>query len=60
MALLDNHILTFSTFSDFTKQEGFLFGGSGFGVDPKSFLGKIETGGPTIRSELDLLSQIYW
>jgi outer membrane receptor protein involved in Fe transport len=43
--LTDNHILTFSTFSDFTKQEGFLFGGSGFGVDPKSFLGKIETGG---------------
>src|SRR5262245_31088346 len=43
--LTDKHILTFSTFSDFTKQEGFLFGGSGFGVDPKSFLGKIETGG---------------
>ena len=43
--LTDKHILTFSTFSDFTKQEGFLFGGSGFGADPKSFLGKIETGG---------------
>src|SRR5262245_10285229 len=41
----DKHILTFSTFSDFTKQEGFLFGGSGFGVNPNSFLGKIETGG---------------
>src|SRR5262245_42632865 len=41
----DNHILTFSTFSDFTKQEGFLFGGSGFGADPNSFLGTIETGG---------------
>src|SRR5262245_23100355 len=41
----DKHILTFSTFSDFTKQEGFLFGNSGFGVDPNSFLGTIETGG---------------
>jgi outer membrane receptor protein involved in Fe transport len=41
----DKHILTFSTFGDFTKQEGFLFGGSGYGADPKSFLGKIETGG---------------
>src|SRR5215475_14115030 len=41
----DKHVLTFSTFSDFTKQEGFLFGGSGFGADPNSFLGTIETGG---------------
>src|SRR5262249_19374204 len=41
----DKHILTFSTFGDFTKQEGFLFGGSGFGVDPNSFLGTIESGG---------------
>ncbi len=43
--LSNKHILTFSTFSDFTRQEGFLFGGSGFGADPNSFLGKIETGG---------------
>ncbi|MCI0391225.1 MAG: TonB-dependent receptor [Acidobacteria bacterium] len=47
----DRHILTFSTFSDFTKQEGFLFGGApndpftGFGADPNSFLGTRETGG---------------
>jgi outer membrane receptor protein involved in Fe transport len=41
----NNHILTFSTFGDFTKQDGFLFGGSGFGADPKSFLGTIESGG---------------
>ncbi len=47
----DKHILTFSTFSDFTKQEGFLFGGApndpftGFGADPNSFLGTRETGG---------------
>jgi outer membrane receptor protein involved in Fe transport len=47
------HILTVSTFSDFTRQEGFLQTGSpadrdgrnGFGSDPNSFLGKIETGG---------------
>src|SRR5262249_54432959 len=41
----DKHVLTFSTFGDFTKQEGFLFGNSGFGADPNSFLGTIESGG---------------
>jgi outer membrane receptor protein involved in Fe transport len=48
-----NHILTVSTFGDFTKQEGFLQTGlpmdrdarNGFGADPNSFLGRIETGG---------------
>ncbi len=44
-ALSQNHTLTFSTFGDFTKQTGFLFGNSGFGSDPNSFLGTIETGG---------------
>jgi outer membrane receptor protein involved in Fe transport len=47
------HILTVSTFGDFTKQEGFLQTGfpmdrdarNGFGADPNSFLGTIETGG---------------
>jgi outer membrane receptor protein involved in Fe transport len=47
------HILTVSTFGDFTKQEGFLQTGlpadrdtrNGFGADPNSFLGRIETGG---------------
>ncbi len=47
------HILTVSTFGDFTKQEGFLQTGApadrdarnGFGADPNSFLGRIETGG---------------
>src|SRR5262249_3116757 len=43
--LSQKHILTFSTFSDFTKQEGFLFGNSGFGADPNSFRGRIESGG---------------
>jgi outer membrane receptor protein involved in Fe transport len=44
-ALSQNHTATFSTFGDFTKQEGFLFGGSGFGADPNSFQGEIQTGG---------------
>src|SRR5262249_39106454 len=43
--LSQKHILTFSTFSDFTKQEGFMFGNSGFGADPNSFRGRIESGG---------------
>ena len=33
-AINQNNTFTFSTFSDFTKQEGFLFGGSGFGSIP--------------------------
>ncbi|MEK6279994.1 MAG: TonB-dependent receptor [Acidobacteriota bacterium] len=40
-----NHTFTFSTFADFTKQKGFLFGGSGFGNDPTAFRGQVETGG---------------
>ena len=44
-ALNQNHVFNFSTFGDFTKQEGFLFGSSGFGADPSSFRGRIETGG---------------
>ncbi|HXM33875.1 MAG TPA: TonB-dependent receptor, partial [Pyrinomonadaceae bacterium] len=44
-AINQNNTFTFSTFGDFTKQTGFLFGGSGFGADPNSFVGTIETGG---------------
>jgi outer membrane receptor protein involved in Fe transport len=40
-----NHVFNFSTFGDFTKQEGFLFGGSGFGADANSFIGETQTGG---------------
>src|SRR5919112_252329 len=40
-----NHVFNFSTFGDFTKQEGFLFGSSGFGADPNSFRGETQTGG---------------
>src|SRR3989440_731283 len=44
-AVNQKNTVTLSTFGDRTKQTGFLFGGSGFGVDPNSFLGTIETGG---------------
>jgi outer membrane receptor protein involved in Fe transport len=44
-AINQKNTFTFSTFGDFTKQEGFLFGGSGFGANPDSFQGTIETGG---------------
>jgi outer membrane receptor protein involved in Fe transport len=44
-AINQKNTFTFSTFGDFTKQEGFLFGGSGFGATPDSFQGTIETGG---------------
>ncbi|MFL6282156.1 MAG: TonB-dependent receptor domain-containing protein [Pyrinomonadaceae bacterium] len=40
-----NHVMNFSTFGDFTKQEGFLFGNSGFGADVASFRGETQTGG---------------
>lgn len=41
----NNHTFTFSTFGDFTKQEGHLFGFSGFGANPASFRGEVQTGG---------------
>jgi outer membrane receptor protein involved in Fe transport len=53
----EKHILTFSTFGDFTKQEGFLFTGnapgSGFGSDPNSFRGAAETGGHNYTTRLN-------
>jgi hypothetical protein len=41
----NNNTFNFSTFGDFTKEEGFLFGSSGFGADANSFRGTRETGG---------------
>ena len=41
----ENHTFTFSTFGDYTKEDGHLFGFSGFGTDPASFRGTRETGG---------------
>ncbi|MBC8030319.1 MAG: TonB-dependent receptor [Pyrinomonadaceae bacterium] len=47
-----NHTLTLSTFGDFTKQEGFLFGQNGFG-NPDSFVGTTETGGSNYAIRLN-------
>jgi hypothetical protein len=49
LGINQKNTFTFSTFGDFTKQEGFLFGGSGFGANPDSFQGTIETGGPQLH-----------
>ncbi|HYJ48010.1 MAG TPA: TonB-dependent receptor, partial [Pyrinomonadaceae bacterium] len=48
-----NNTFTFSTFGDFTKQEGFLFGNTGFGADPASFRGTLETGGHNYTARLN-------
>jgi outer membrane receptor protein involved in Fe transport len=48
-----NHTINLSTFGDFTTQEGHLFGFSGFGADPRSFRGKIETGGSNYAARLN-------
>jgi outer membrane receptor protein involved in Fe transport len=49
----NNNTFNFSTFGDFTKEEGFIFGGSGFGADPNSFLGVRETGGHNYSARLN-------
>jgi outer membrane receptor protein involved in Fe transport len=48
-----NHTFNFSTFGDFTKQEGHLFGFSGFGANPASFRGTTETGGSNYAFRLN-------
>lgn len=48
-----NHQFTFSTFGDFTKQEGHLFGFSGFGANPASFRGETQTGGSNYAFRLN-------
>jgi outer membrane receptor protein involved in Fe transport len=52
-ALNQNHTFNFSTFGDFTKQEGHLFGFSGFGANPASFRGRTETGGSNYAFRLN-------
>ncbi|MEP6849422.1 MAG: TonB-dependent receptor [Acidobacteriota bacterium] len=52
--------LTFSTFGDFTSQKGFLFGGSGFGVDPAAFSGTQETGGTNYSVRLNSNIKQNW
>jgi outer membrane receptor protein involved in Fe transport len=48
-----NHMFTFSTFGDYTKQEGHLFGFSGFGANPASFRGETQTGGSNYAFRLN-------
>ncbi len=57
-ALSDKHTLTISTFSDYTKVEGFIATAalnnvSGFGSDPTAFQGKQETGGQNYSFRLN-------
>ncbi|HXI26067.1 MAG TPA: TonB-dependent receptor [Pyrinomonadaceae bacterium] len=55
-----NNVFNFSTFGDFTKQEGFLFGGSGFGANPSSFRGEIQTGGTNYAGRLNSTITPNW
>ena len=56
----NNNTATFSTFGDFTKEEGFLFGSSGFGADPNSFTGTRETGGHNYAARLNSNIRQNW
>ncbi len=56
----NNNTLTFSTFGDFTKEEGHLFAGSGFGANPASFLGVRETGGTNYATRLNSNIRQNW
>ncbi len=49
----NNNTATFSTFGDFTKEEGHLFAGSGFGNNLASFAGIRETGGHNYAARLN-------
>ena len=59
-ALNQRNTLTFSTFSDKTKETGFLFGGSGFGADPTSFRGTSERGGTNYTARLNSTIRPDW
>jgi len=56
----NNNTFNFSTFGDFTKEEGFLFGGSGFGRDENSFLGTHNTGGHNYSARLNSNIRQNW
>ena len=55
-----NNTLTLSTFGDFTKQKGHLFGGSGFGNDLTAFRGEIQTGGHNYTARLNSTIRPTW
>ena len=59
-AINQNNVFTASTFGDFTKQEGFLFGFSGFGADQTSFRGVTETGGHNYAFRLNSTISPTW
>src|SRR5688500_8504678 len=52
-AVNPSHTFTFSTFGDYTKQEGHLFGFSGFGANLASFRGETQTGGSNYAFRLN-------
>ncbi|MBC7929539.1 MAG: TonB-dependent receptor, partial [Rubrivivax sp.] len=55
-----NNVFNFSTFGDYTKQEGHLFGFSGFGTNPASFRGTAETGGSNYAFRLNSTFTPNW
>jgi outer membrane receptor protein involved in Fe transport len=55
-----DHTLTFSTFADYTKQEGHLFGFSGFGANLASFRGTVETGGTNYALRMNSTLRPNW
>jgi outer membrane receptor protein involved in Fe transport len=55
-----NHTFTFSTFGDFTRQEGFLFGQHGFGAREDAFRGTVETGGSNYAFRLNSVFSPTW
>ncbi|HEX6124616.1 MAG TPA: TonB-dependent receptor [Pyrinomonadaceae bacterium] len=56
----NNNTATFSTFGDFTKEEGHLFAGSGFGENLASFAGIRETGGHNYAARLNSNIRQNW
>jgi outer membrane receptor protein involved in Fe transport len=56
----NNNTFTASTFGDFTKEEGHLFAGSGFGVSEDAFQGLRETGGSNYAFRLNSNLKQNW
>ncbi|MBK8466162.1 MAG: TonB-dependent receptor [Chloracidobacterium sp.] len=52
-AVNNSNTFTFSTFGDYTKEEGHLFAGSGFGQNLDSFAGERQTGGTNYAFRLN-------
>jgi outer membrane receptor protein involved in Fe transport len=61
----NNHTATFSTFGDFTKESGHLYGQNllvvaGFGANPASFMGVRETGGHNYAARVNSNLRQNW